>query len=125
MRKGVDSYVRNCHTCQQNKATHGKIHGLFRPLEVPEQPWMDLSMDFIVGLPESEGFNAVWVMVDCLTKMQHLVPCTVKVDGKKMGEMCNKEVFRLHGLPETIVSNLGPLFTSAFWKHVCERLGME
>jgi hypothetical protein len=59
MRKEVDRYVRNCHTCQRSKATHGKNHGLLRLLGIPEQPWKDLSMDFVVGLPESEGFNAV------------------------------------------------------------------
>ena len=59
MRKDVDRYVRNCHTCQRSKATHRKIHGLLRLLEIPEQPWKDLSMDFVVGLPESEVFKAV------------------------------------------------------------------
>jgi hypothetical protein len=60
-------------------------------------------MDFVVGLPESEGFNAIWVVVDCLPKMHHLVPCTDTVDGRRLGEMYIKEVFRLYGLPETIV----------------------
>jgi hypothetical protein len=62
-------------------------------------------MDLVVGLPESESFNAVWVVVDRLTKMRHLVPCTDKVDRMKLGEMYVKEVIRLHGLPETKVSN--------------------
>jgi hypothetical protein len=82
-------------------------------------------MDFVVGLPESEGFNAIWVVVDRLTKMRHLVPCTDTVDGKKLGEMYVKEIFRLHGLPETIVSDRGPQFASEFWRHICERLGVE
>jgi hypothetical protein len=82
-------------------------------------------MDFVVGLPESEGFNAVWVVVDRLTKMRHLVPGTDQVDGKNLVEMYVKEVFRRHRLPETIVSNRGPQFTSEIWKQVCERLGIE
>jgi hypothetical protein len=114
MRKEVDRYVQNCHTCQRSKPTHGKTHGLLRPLELLEQPWQDLSMDFVVGLPESEGFNAIWVEVDRQTKICHLVPCTDTVHGKKLGEMYVKEVFQLHGLPETIVSDRGPQFTSEF-----------
>jgi hypothetical protein len=82
-------------------------------------------MDFVVGLPESEGCNTVWVVVDRLTKRRHLVPCTDQVDGKKLGEMYVKEVFRLHGLPETIVSDREPQFASEFWKHVSERLGIK
>ena len=82
-------------------------------------------MDFVVGLPESEVFNAIWVVVDRLTKMRHLVPCTDKVDGRKLGEMFIKEVFRLHRIPNTIVLDSGPQFASEYWKHVCKRLGME
>ena len=125
MWKDVDQYVQNCHTCQQSKATHGKTHGLLRPLEVPERPWNDLSTDFMVGLPESDCFNAIWVVVDRLSKMQHLVPCMDKVDGSKLGEMFVKEVFRLHRIPDTIVSDRGPQFASEFWKHICKRLGVE
>ena len=94
-------------------------------LEIPEQPWKDFSIDFVVGLPESEGFNAIWVVVDRLTKMRHLVVCMDKVDGGKLGEMFIKEVFRLNGIPDTIVSDRGPQFVSEFWKHICERLGMK
>jgi hypothetical protein len=75
MRKDVDRYVRNCHTCQRSKPTHRKTNGLLRPLEIPEQPWQDLSIDIMVGLPESKEFNAISVVVDRLTKMDHLVPC--------------------------------------------------
>jgi hypothetical protein len=82
-----------------------RTHGLLRPLEVPEQPWQDLSMDFVVGLLECEGFNAKWVFVHRLTKMHHPVSCKDSVDRKRLGEMFIMEVFRLHGLPETIGSD--------------------
>jgi hypothetical protein len=82
-------------------------------------------MDFIVGLPESERFNAVWVVVDRPTKMQYLVPCTDKVDQKVLEEMYVKEVFRLHGLAETIVSDRGLQFPSESWKHLWEKLGIK
>jgi transposase InsO family protein len=125
MRENVDRYVRNCHSCQRSKATHRKTHGLSRPLQVLEHPWKDLSMDFVVGPPESKDFNAVWVVVNRPTKMRHLVPCTDNADGKKLGEIYVKEVFRLHGLPETIVSDQEPQFASEFWTHICERLGIK
>jgi hypothetical protein len=57
--------------------------------------------------------------------MQHFVPCTDKVDGKKLGERYIKKVFRLHRLPETMVSVRGPEFALEFWKQVCERSGLE
>jgi transposase InsO family protein len=82
-------------------------------------------MDFVVGLPESKGYNAIWVVVDRLSKMRHLVPCRNDTDGRKSGEMFIREVFKLHGLPDTIVSDRGPQFASEFWRHVCERFGIE
>jgi transposase InsO family protein len=82
-------------------------------------------MYFVVGLPESEGFEAAWVVVDRLMKTLHLIPCTNEVDRKMLEEMYVQEVFRLHGLPETIVSDRGTQFASKFWKHICEGLGIE
>jgi transposase InsO family protein len=82
-------------------------------------------MDFVVRLLESEWFNAIWVVVECLTMMRHLEPCTDTVDGKRLEEMYVKEVFRLHGLPETIVSDRGPQFASEFWRHIGERLEIK
>jgi transposase InsO family protein len=57
--------------------------------------------------------------------MKHLVPCRDDTDGKKLGEIIIQEVFKLHGLPDTIVSDRGPQFASEFWKHLCERLGIK
>jgi hypothetical protein len=79
-------------------------------------------MDCVVKLPGSDGYNAIWVAVDGLSKIKHLVPCRDDTDGKKLGEMFIHEVFKLHGLPDTIVSHRGPQFASEFWRHVCERL---
>jgi len=70
------------------------------------------NVDFVVGLPESEEFNVIWVELDRLTKMGHLVPCTDTLDGKQLGEMYVNEMFRLHGLPKTIVSDRGSQFAS-------------
>ena len=94
-------------------------------MEILEHPWKDLSLDFVVALSESEGFNTIWVVVDRLTKMQHLVPCTNKVDGGKLGERFIKEVFILHGILQTIVLDGGPQFTLEFWKYVSKIFGVE
>jgi hypothetical protein len=78
-----------------------------------------------VGLPESDGYNAIWVVVDRFSKMKRLVPCWDDADRKKVGEMSIWEVLKLHGLLHTIVSDRQPQFASEFWRHICKRLGME
>jgi hypothetical protein len=75
MRKQVDQYVRNCHSCQLSRTSRHAMFGVLQPLSMPEKPWIYISMDFVVGLPECEGFDAVWVIVDRLSKMRHFIPC--------------------------------------------------
>jgi len=56
-------------------------------------------MDFITGLPQAKDRNAIWVVVDRLTKQRHLVPCSTTVDACDLADLFLQHVFRLHGLP--------------------------
>jgi hypothetical protein len=64
MRADVDRYTRNCHIYQRSKSNRHAPFGVLRPLPIPECPWQDISMDFITGLPWSNGCDAIWVVVD-------------------------------------------------------------
>ncbi|KAH0609145.1 uncharacterized protein H6S33_001373 [Morchella sextelata] len=87
MRNYIARYIRNCHTYQRSKPnTHGKL-GVLRPLPIPEQPWQEVSMDFVTGLPESEGYDAIMVVVDRLTKMRHLLPCNTTVNSEDVTQL--------------------------------------
>ena len=84
-------------------------------------------MDFIVGLPQSDGFTQIWVVVDRLTKMANFVPLRTgaKSPAKDLAIAFAREVWRLHGLPADIVSDRGSVFISNFWKELMEHLGVE
>jgi transposase InsO family protein len=125
LRKDVDQFVRNCHTCRRTKSTRHAPYGVLRPLSVPEQPWQHISVDFVTGLPPSKGFDAICVVVDRLTKQRHLIPCTTTITAKGLAELFCDRIFRYHGLPETIVSDRGPQFASRFWKHLCSCLKID
>jgi hypothetical protein len=71
-------------------------------------------MDLVVGLPECEGFDAVWVVVDRLSKMRHFIPCHTAMDAVGLAKLFLREVVCLHGLSETIVFYRGPQFSSTF-----------
>ena len=124
MRKDVDRYVRNCHPCRRAKASRQSPFGTLRPNPVPDAPWQDLSMDFVVGLPESKGHDAIWVVVDRLTKLRHMVPCKSSCSSEDLADLFLHNVWKHHGLPNTIISDRGPQFASRFWKALCERLGI-
>lgn len=125
MRQDVERYVRNCHICQRSRTSRHAPYGILRPLPVPHRPWQSISMDFVTGLPESNGNDAIWVVVDRLTKMRHIVPCKTNIDAPGLAELFLQNVYRLHGLPETIISDRGSVFASEFWGRICERLGIE
>jgi len=99
MRKDVDRYVRNCHDWQRSRSSRHSTFGVLQPLPVPDKLWEDISMDFVVGLPECEGFDAIWVVVDRPSKMRHFIPCHTTFDALGWAELCLREVVRLHGLP--------------------------
>jgi len=121
MWKQVDQFVRNCHNCQWSRSSRHSTCGDLRQLPVPEKPWEDISMHFVVGLPECEGFDAIWVVVDRLSKMRHFIPCHTTIDAIEMAKLSLRQIVRLHGLPATIVSDRSPQFASTFWGQICSR----
>lgn len=60
----VENFVKQCSICQQAKHEHSHPAGLIQPLPIPQGAWQDLSMDFVEGLPVSDGSNAILVVVD-------------------------------------------------------------
>ena len=73
-------------------------------------------MDFVTGLPMSQGYDAIWVVVDRLTKTRHFVPCHSAVNATGLADLFVQHIFRLHGSPNSIVSDRGPQFTATFWQ---------
>ncbi|RZB65706.1 Transposon Tf2-9 polyprotein [Glycine soja] len=126
MKKDVAEYVARCLTCQKAKAEHQRPSGELKPLEMPKWKWESISMDFVSSLPKtSRGHDAVWVIVDRLTKSAHFIPVNIKYRMEKLVELYIKEVVRLHGIPSSIVSDRDPRFTSRFWASLHEALGTK
>jgi len=82
-------------------------------------------MDFIVGLPKSEGYTKIWVIVDRFSKMAHFIPLKTEEHIKELALIFLKEIWRLHGLPETIISNRDTRFTSKFWMSLMQLLQVK
>ena len=118
VRAFVKEYVKTCDVCTRGKNRSHKPYGLLRPLQIPERPWKSVSLDFVVKLPESRGFDSVLVVVCRLTKMAHMIPCRESMGAKEFAELYIQNIFRIHGLPDDIVSDRGSLFISRFWKEV-------
>lgn len=123
MEKEVKEYVDACPTCAQQKTSHQPPSGLLQPLPVPSRPWSDISLDFVTGLPPSEGNTTVLTVVDRFSKMVHFIPLTKLPSAKETADVVLHHVFRLHGFPRDVVSDRGPQFISQFWRAFCKLLG--
>ena len=99
-------------------------------MPVPTHRWKDLSMDFVTGLPLSadwkgDNYDSILVIVDRLTKMMHYEPVKVTIDAPGLAEVIIDAVVRHHGLPDSIISDRGAIFTSKFWSSLCYFLGIK
>ncbi|KAH8144283.1 uncharacterized protein LAJ45_11743 [Morchella importuna] len=125
MRKYVARYVDHCDTCSRIKPARHAPYGLLKPLVPPVKPWSSLSMDHVTGLPESQGSNAILVVVDRLTKMAHYIPTRDTADAPELARLFLQHIWKAHGLPKDIVSDRGTTFTSQFWKSLCGQLDIK
>ncbi|XP_073358271.1 uncharacterized protein [Aegilops tauschii subsp. strangulata] len=125
MKTDVENFVKQCAICQQAKHELCKYPGLLQPLPIPEGPWQSISMDFIKGLPKSEGYSSILVVVDRFTKVSHFIPLKHPFTAAGVAKAFLQNVVRLHGLPLSIVSDRDKVFTSSFWKELFRVWGTE
>jgi hypothetical protein len=99
--------------------------GLLQSLPIPEQKWESVSMDFITGLPKTQGRYYIYVVADRLTKFAHFFAISSECKATQVADLFFREIFRLHGLPKNIVSDRGSRFMSAFWQELFRLTGTE
>lgn len=116
MKKSIAKYIRTCELCQRMKHLREKPAGKLKPLQIPETRWSSVGMDFVVKLPMTKnGFDAILVVIDRLTKRAHFIPTRTTLTAKQCAQLYNKEIVRLHGLPESFITDRDSKFTSKFW----------
>ena len=105
MRHTIARYIWNSETCTQIKPTRYTPYGLLKPLEVPIRRWSSISLNLIIGLPTSNGHDARLVVVDRLSKMSHYIPTSTDVNSKRRDRLYFDHIFRLHGIPDSVISD--------------------
>ena len=116
------SLVRSCRTCQIAKS-HSQNIGFYTPLPVPKAPWENVSLDFVLHLPQTQrNKDSIMVVVDRFLKMAHFVPCNKTTDAFSIADLYFKEIFKLHCVPKTITFYHDSKFVSHFWRTLWRKL---
>ncbi|KAE8691406.1 hypothetical protein F3Y22_tig00110890pilonHSYRG01301 [Hibiscus syriacus] len=123
MAEDVQAYVKTCLVCQQDKIEAKKPAGLLQPLPIPERPWESISMDFIIGLPKTDGLSSIMVVVDRFSKYATFIPASKVCPAVEVARLFLKHVVKYWGMPKTIISDQDTQFTGRFWTELFKLMG--
>ena len=116
LHRDVRRLIVRCSICTISKLTK-QNSGPYLPLPVPESPWQEVSLDFVLGLPRTRRQqHSILVVVDRFSKMAHFIACSKTTDASHTARLFFNEVVLLYGIPRSIVSDHDVRFTSSFWK---------
>ena len=123
--KEVGRYVDGCDACQRYKNRSEAPVGKLMPNTIPEKPWSHISADFITKLPLAQGYDTILVVCDRFSKMAHFIATTEKTSAERLAKLFRDHVWKLHRLPESIISNRGVQFTAGMMKELNNLLGIQ
>ncbi|SJL13333.1 uncharacterized protein ARMOST_16773 [Armillaria ostoyae] len=124
IQKDVEAYVKGCETCQRTKSNTQAKSAPLHPNAIPTEPWTHISVDMVTGLPDSNGHDALLVIVDRFSKAIILVPCNVELSAEGWARILHDHVYARHGMPQVVISDRGPQFVSAFMKELYRMLNI-
>jgi len=116
LRRVVHDFVRACSTCQRYKSEHLHPAWLLLPLSVPSAVWTDRGLDFVEALPRVEGKFVILMVVDRFSKYCHFIPLVHPYWAESVAQAFFTDIVCLHGVPQSLVPDRDPIFTSTFWR---------
>ena len=123
----VTKYCKTCDLCNRTKSSRHAPYGLLQPLSAPDYPWQSITMDFVTGLPKSNDYQSLLVVVDRLTKFARFIPLTSveRPTAPECADLVFNIIFCRHGLPLQIITDRDTVFTSKFWNCLLKHLKVK
>jgi hypothetical protein len=125
MKQAVQDLVRACLVCQRYKSEHLHPAGLLLPLPVPQGVWTDVALDFVEALPRVRGKSVILTVIDRFSKYSHFIPLAHPYSAESVALAFFTDIVRLHGVPQSLVSDRDPVFTSTFWRELMRLMGTK
>ena len=123
--KFVADYVKGCDDCNRTKTFPAPPLGKLQPNPISQEPWKHIFADFITKLPESRGLDSIMVVCYRHTKRTHFIPCSEELSSVGLAQLYLENVWKLHRLPDSIISDRGPQFASCLTKELNQLLGIQ
>ena len=118
MKNDILTFVAECDVCQCNKGETIKLPGTLQPFPLPASVWTYVSMDFIIGLPKLGNKSVITVVLDRISKYANFYTLPHPLTPTLVAQVFLDQIFRLHGMLNSIVSNRDPIFTRKFWQEL-------
>jgi hypothetical protein len=128
MIRDVKQYVRNCHTCKRVKTARDKYHEMLNSLSVLDRLWTNIILDFVIELFDSREYNAIFMIINRLSKMYYYISCIIDENDTIVEETTKlfiQHVWKLHELFTTMISNKDFQFISLEWNTICRMLRIK
>jgi len=125
MSRYIGQYISTCDLCLQMKVACCLLTRELQPLPIPQGHWDTVSMDFIVKLPKSAGYDMVMVVIDSAAKCSHFIETVTTITAAGAANLYLHNIWKLHGLPKWMISDCGPQFISLFMKELHQLLEIE
>ena len=125
MSRYVGNYVSTCDMCLQNKSSQSPPSGELHPLPILDQPWDTASIDFVMELLESNGKDAIMVVIDSVTKQSHFISTVTTLSATGTAQLYLRHIRKNHGLPKSVVLDRGPQFVVEFTKELYRLLRVK
>ena len=125
MSQDIKKFIYSCLVCKQIKHARHAPYRMLHPIPIPDKPFEVVTMDLITDLPESNKFNAIFIIICKLTKYAFFIPCTTKINEKDTAQLFFNYLVCHVGLPQQIISDRDTRWRNKFWKEVCEYMGSK
>ena len=120
----IADYVKGCDLCNHMKTFPASPTGKLMTNRVPNNHWQVIWVYLIMELPLSQGYDIIMVLVDHLSKQAHVIPTMSNITASGMAQLFRDHMWKLHGLPEEVISNQGMQFVSSFTCSLSQLLGI-
>ncbi|SJL00116.1 uncharacterized protein ARMOST_03428 [Armillaria ostoyae] len=125
LKKDVKTYIKGCETCARTKANTQAKHAPLHPNEIPSEPWTHISINIVTGLPFSNGYDAILVIINCFSKVIIPIACNSELSSEGWAKILRDEVYAKYSMPTTVISDCGPQFVSKFLKDLYTMLQIK